>query len=117
MLFLGLSQQVSLFEWNGFHRHLTPIEKPITTTELSNINQISTGRSEMWALSLQAMSASPWFGLGPYGYFFIENRSYGDQPHNFLIQFLVEWGVIGTLLLLFALILVLKGTSKNYLIA
>lgn len=107
LLAFPLSQQVSLFDWNGFHRHLTPIEKPITT-ELSNLNQISTGRSEMWALSLQAMSASPWFGLGPYGYFFIENRSYGDQPHNFLIQFLVEWGVIGTLLLLFALILVVK---------
>jgi O-antigen ligase len=71
-------------------------------------------------MSLKAFWAEPWLGLGPYGYFFIPERVYDDQPHNFIIQFLVEWGVLGAgcmfALMLACFVFVLKrlpGAFKN----
>lgn len=103
-----LSNALSVFPWNGIKRVSEIMEAPAeiidsgnTDAQLLNIsNQFTTGRIVIWSFSLDAVSKSPWFGTGPYGYFFIPDKpGKEDNPHNLIIQFLVEWGIIGTALL------------------
>lgn len=98
-----------VFDWNGIGRSVSAVseighlhEAPATHEKM--LNNLSTGRWEMWRMSLEAVSDSLWLGLGPNGYYYIPDRVYGDQPHNLIIQFLVEWGIIGTVLMLFVLL-------------
>lgn len=108
----ALSQPFSVFEWNGFAR-TTELSEQVQSTNtqadsqatLEQLNQLSTGRAQMWLMSLKAFAKEPILGLGPYGYFFIPERTYDDQPHNFVVQFLVEWGLLGTVPLLALLLL------------
>ncbi len=119
-LLLGfyLADAFAVFEWNGLARLQASIanavESSVVTDEANNINaqvnSFTTGRSSMWLLSLEALKKSPWLGLGPYGYLFIPERFFGVHPHNFIIQFLVEWGVIGASLCLLLLLYCLKLT-------
>ncbi len=109
-----LADAFSLYEWNGLGRAAEQVQSvAATVTEAPKVaeqstsvisqgklNQLTTGRAHMWQLSIHAMLEEPWFGLGPYGYFFIPERVYDDQPHNFIVQFLVEWGVIGAVLMI-----------------
>ena len=92
-----LANELSVFEWNGFQRVSASVEAVQSISGDSASVDLTTGRSKMWALSINAMLASPWLGLGPNGYFFIPERFYGDQPHNLIIQFLVEWGFLGAI--------------------
>ena len=55
----------------------------------------STGRTLLWKTSIDAWRASPWFGLGANAYLFLPERVFGIHPHNFIIQLLLEWGVVG----------------------
>ena len=43
------------------------------------------------------------FGLGPQGYWYMPNRIRGIQPHNSFLQFVLEWGVVGSAIFLFLL--------------
>ncbi|MCY4046188.1 MAG: O-antigen ligase family protein [Cellvibrionales bacterium] len=103
MLVLGVvsAEMLSVYPWNGLVRFVESAEdvKSVAASSQAstpvNLNHLTTGRMHMWSLSLKGFFAEPWLGLGPYGYFFIPERVYDDQPHNFIIQFLVEWGVLG----------------------
>lgn len=113
LLGVGLGQWFSVFDWNGFLRptQLTAvIEMPASGDAL---NKLTTGRLAMWKMSLQAFWQQPWFGLGPYGYFFIAERTYDDQPHNFIIQFLVEWGIVGTCFVLLMMLVLMALLIKR----
>ena len=73
-------------------------------------------RINLWKYGYVIFLENPYFGKGPGGFAiaayndFHANKSYGDlvidksfvhnHPHNFIIQFIVEWGTIGTLLIL-----------------
>ena len=77
-------------------------------------------RINLWKYGFMIFLENPFFGKGPGGFAiaayndFHANKSYGDlvidnnfthnHPHNFIIQFLVEWGIIGTLLISILLI-------------
>ncbi|NRB38929.1 MAG: O-antigen ligase family protein [Pseudomonadales bacterium] len=97
---------VAVFDWNGITRSSSTVSvvQQVATSGTGSLNQLSTGRWHMWSMSLKAMSESPIFGLGPYGYYFIPERTYGDQPHNLVVQFLVEWGIAGTFTVLMLLV-------------
>lgn len=100
-----IGDQLSVFHWNGIQRAININAQAEQASTSSNTNiitndKLNSGRTTMWRISLNAFKQSPWFGLGPYGYYFIPNKTDDDQPHNFIIQFLVEWGVIGTSLML-----------------
>lgn len=100
----ALGEQFSVYEWNGVGRTIALTEQVSTdavdAAPVASLNKITTGRAAMWQMSINAMLEKPLFGLGPFGYFFIPERTYDDQPHNFVVQFLVEWGFIGTALML-----------------
>jgi exopolysaccharide production protein ExoQ len=59
--------------------------------------EISSGRWEMWITAWKAWLQAPWFGWGS-GSTLWEVRALGwthTQPHNFVLQFLVSWGLVG----------------------
>ena len=67
---------------------------------------ISTGRWSLWDDSWHALSSSPWFGTGPDGFQFIDRvRVMATQPHNFPLQFALDWGIPGMFALLLLILL------------
>ena len=86
-------------------------------------------RIELWKYGYIIFSENPYFGKGPGGFAvaayndFYAQKSYGDMligdpfthnhPHNFIIQFMVEWGILGTALI-FMLLIILSIRSLKY---
>ncbi len=75
-------------------------------------------RLAIWVDAIRAIIGRPWFGYGPEGY--ILSRCCNPnvaQPHNFLLQFLLEVGVIGTGLMVLALtsIIRLPGGVRGFI--
>lgn len=93
-----IADAMAVFSWNGLGRTLHTLQS--VSSEPASIASQSTGRSFMWTVSLHAMLQHPLLGLGPGGYLFIPEKPFGTDPHNFVIQFLVEWGFVGAGLLL-----------------
>jgi O-antigen ligase len=74
------------------------------TLHAADLDQASSGRLSLWSSILYEWKGHPWLGTGPQSCFFYPQR--GEMivhPHNFLLQFLVEWGLLGVML--FALLL------------
>jgi|GEM_PF-3154866 len=76
--------------------------------DFGSVNQISSGRPEIWAAMGRAFLENPLFGTGPFssGWLLAREGMFPQlQPHNAIMQFLVHWGLLGTvpvLILLFA---------------
>ena len=86
-------------------------------------------RINLWKYGYLIFIENPYFGKGPGGFAiaayndFYAQKSYGNllitdnfthnHPHNFIIQFIVEWGIIGTLLI-FILLTSLVIKSLKY---
>jgi len=74
------------------------------TLHAPTLNTLSSGRIEVWELLLDQLRGHWLLGTGPQSYFFYPHR---DQmvihAHNFLLQFLGEWGVVGAGIALFFL--------------
>ena len=84
------------------------------TLHARSIHQFSSGRDNVWRLVFQELKKSPLIGNGPQSYFFYP----GHPPsvihaHNFLLQFLGEWGILGAGLFLYLLYLAFKQGFKN----
>jgi O-antigen ligase len=92
-----LAELFSVFSWNGI---VNMISKMFEKTAGLVSGQPSM-RIRIWLSTIESFMGSPAFGLGSQGYYFMENRiGWFVHPHNSLLQFLIEWGVIGTLLFL-----------------
>lgn len=65
-------------------------------------SHLSPGRVELWFSAVDAIKAKPWFGLGAFGHFFfsIGQNEHTDHVHNIFLQFFVEWGLVGGLLII-----------------
>ena len=97
---LGLifSDSLAVFDWNGvIDRIAAQSAGPAGGQDL---NQFGSGRVDLWRTSWESVRDHLPFGLGPNGYWFMPNRIYGVQPHSFLVQFILEWGLVGGLLFL-----------------
>jgi O-antigen ligase len=101
--------------WIVFHIRIPGLEKIGTTIvertmEAPTLDQMSTGRLSLWSLILEEWGRSPWVGTGPQSCFFYPGR--GEKiihAHNFVLQFLGEWGILGASLFL----LLLAGTLRR----
>ncbi|WP_394172645.1 O-antigen ligase family protein [Thalassotalea litorea] len=91
---LMLAEYLSIFRWNGLGRFLS-----IFSSDIS-IDEYSSSRISIWIGAIKGFINQPVLGLGPDGYKFMTERVWGMQPHNVIIQFLVEWGVVGASLIL-----------------
>jgi exopolysaccharide production protein ExoQ len=62
-----------------------------------NADQVMSGRKTLWAATYAEWLKAPWFGWGSGSTFWqvqVPNWQH-TQPHNFVLQFLVSWGVVG----------------------
>lgn len=72
-----------------------------------------TGRSELWARSVELFYGSPWFGYG--ASFWVGQHATNDlfanyATHNLFSEMLVSGGAVGALLLILAVLFALNGT-------
>ena len=105
--------------------------------ELKDSLLYTSDRINLWRYGYIIFLENPYFGQGPGGFAissyndFYAKKSFGDlifskslsthsHPHNFIIQFMVEWGIIGTSLIFILLIMLgINGLKyffkfKNY---
>jgi len=72
------------------------------TFQSGSLDSMATGRLQVWSLALEKLNGHWGLGTGPQSYFFYPNRHHEViHAHNFVLQFLGEWGVLGSAFLLF----------------
>ncbi|WP_180005740.1 O-antigen ligase [Acinetobacter sp. YH12237] len=64
----------------------------------------SSGRFELWNYGFNRFLEKPFFGYGG-GNFSLDSKIYLSSPHNFIIQFISEWGLGGIGLVILVLYL------------
>jgi hypothetical protein len=84
--------------WDAFAR----------TAQATNVEAISSERSRFWSATLHHALTSPWIGHGADSYLYIHPKQDGNQPHNVLLQWLLEYGIFGTVPLV---LLVARGMA------
>jgi len=62
------------------------------STDSNSLRLASGGRAEIWAQSFQFWTQSPWFGIGLAG---TESSSFAGFAHNFILEIMVELGLVG----------------------
>ena len=71
------------------------------TFHAPSLNALTSGRIEVWSLALNELQGYWLLGTGPQSYFFYLGRSPEViHAHNVILQFIGEWGIIGTSLFL-----------------
>lgn len=71
--------------------------------EDETVNQISSGRVQLWGYILEEIGKSPIFGYGPVRVrqLLSDTRfDYLNNPHNIVLQIVLHWGVVGLGLIL-----------------
>jgi O-antigen ligase len=70
------------------------------------VDEFSSSRISIWQEVWRSYLEQPWFGFGPDGYAYMQPKVELSMlhPHNIILQFLGEWGVIGGAALLLLLI-------------
>ena len=66
----------------------------ISTLFISNSEDISNGRSLLYERAIEMFLESPVLGQGPMG--FLCNSGYNIYPHNIILEWLVDYGLVGT---------------------
>ena len=92
-----LAEIFAVFPWNGL---FYSVSRSVGATTL---NELGSNRMEIWLSAIATIKQYPIFGLGSFGYVFMPNHVFGLHPHSFILQFLIEWGAVGTLLIISAL--------------
>ena len=97
----------SVFSWNGanrFYMWSQHIDEPL--------RKISNGRFELWQESISLILQKPLLGYGPEAHAFETKIGY-LQPHNALLQSLLEFGIIGTIPFLIMIFYIVKNATIN----
>lgn len=63
------------------------------------IRTSSSGRIEMWLLAFEYIRAMPLLGIGPM-HWAADMHNRAGSPHNFIVQFGVEWGLVALMFFL-----------------
>lgn len=102
VIFIGLILSIVLyFNFLNIDYFIYDINRTIQAT---SFNKMTEGRIEVWSSVLQQLEGKWPIGAGPQSYFFYPGRVVRGveviHAHNFILQFLGEWGIVGTLLFL-----------------
>jgi len=82
---------------------------------LDKMDLSSSMRITLWKDALSATTTHPVVGLGPDGYLFMPQRYIAAvQPHNFIVQFITDWGLLGGLALLYFITSVLSRNLYHF---
>lgn len=70
----------------------------VRTSDTGTVNELSSGRLGYWADALAVAWRTPWLGAGAgaTGWLVPAGDMYHVQPHNALVQFLLDWGLLPT---------------------
>jgi len=85
----------------------------VRTFAVANVQEASSNRTELWSSAAEHVLERPWFGSGPDGYRFLTPKMDGQQPHNLLLQLLLDSGTLGTIVTL-ALLVSLVFRPKSW---
>lgn len=85
---------------------LFPVDSPLMgwlsamfrTGGASSADQVSSGRLAIWTSLIPHIVERPWFGWGGEAFMTLRESRRFVQVHNGLLQLLIEWGIVGTLL-------------------
>jgi O-antigen ligase len=97
---LIIAYLASIYPWNGIGWFISRL----AVDGEFDVNRFSSNRLAIWTVSINAITESPWFGFGPNGYYFIQGHFFGRHPHNMLLQFFLDWGMIGGCIFLLILL-------------
>lgn len=78
----------------GWHRQVNQ------TLQSTDLMAVTSGRTEFWSATWQHILQTPWFGHGADGYLFLRPAQWGSQPHNVVLQWLLDFGLFGAVPLL-----------------
>jgi hypothetical protein len=81
----------------------------VRTAQAAGLESVTSERSHFWAVTLQHALTSCWIGHGADSYLYIHPVQNGNQPHNVLLQWFLEYGLLGTVPLV---LLLLRGTKN-----
>lgn len=93
-----LSELAVLYSWNGVTGSL---ERSVNS---ATINQLSSSRLEIWSQTWDVYKSNIIWGLGPQGFLGITTFRGIIHPHNVILQFLIEWGAVGSILFIALLV-------------
>jgi O-antigen ligase len=112
-LFIGclLSIPLNIYHWNGLIRFVSDNEGLMGLQSSSSL-----ARLELWSESIELFLAKPLLGYGPEAHHFNTQIGY-LQPHNFILQWLVEFGLLGTMCLLYLIYSILIKALKQSLVS
>jgi hypothetical protein len=65
------------------------------TTAATSVDELSSTRLSFWSVTGHGILQAPWLGHGADSYRFILPRQDGNQPHNWILQFLYDFGSLG----------------------
>lgn len=65
------------------------------TTQATTLAEVSSERTVFWSATLTHAFSSPFIGHGADSYLYIRPAQNGNQPHNVLVQWLLEYGLLG----------------------
>jgi len=110
LISIYMSEVLSVMPWNGMG---SAFER---SSEAVNVERFSSGRIGMWQFSIDSIAINWLFGLGSDGYFLADNNPGAFQPHNSVLQFMMNWGVLGGSLAIIILCLVFKHAYTAYIV-
>lgn len=61
----------------------------------TSIDELTSTRLSFWNVTWTEFLKKPWIGHGADAYRFLSPKQDGDQPHNWVLQLLLDFGVIG----------------------
>lgn len=65
------------------------------STAATSIDELSSTRLSFWQVAWHEFLQAPWIGHGADFYRFIQPKQDGSQPHNWPLQFLLDFGILG----------------------
>lgn len=79
------------------------IRRTAAAAETGSVSRLSSTRADFWQDVVHRAKDAPWLGHGPDSYRYLTPKLDGQQPHNFVLQFWLDLGLVGAvpLLLLF----------------
>lgn len=73
--------------WDAFTR----------TAQATGLDSVSSDRTRFWSVTFDHALTSPWIGHGADNYLYIQPKQNGNQPHNALLQWFLEYGLFGAM--------------------
>ncbi|GAM69827.1 hypothetical protein JCM19236_5125 [Vibrio sp. JCM 19236] len=93
-----ISLPISIYYWTGFGRLFC-----MKIDEGTSLDEVGSGRISLWKDAIELILDRPLIGSG-LDSFMLHVLGKNMQPHNFVLQFLVEWGIVGMLLIIAVII-------------